>query len=66
MAFQLKLLLAYVVAHYDIEPLDSRPINRIFGDAIVPSSTTKIKVRRRSRVSARRVSFAGDETVVQA
>ena len=47
-ASQLKLLFAYIVAHYDFEPLETRPLSKAFGDSILPSSTTKVKVRRRS------------------
>lgn len=45
-ALQLKLLVAYVVSHYDIERLDCRPLNRIIGTHIVPKPVT-VKVRRR-------------------
>lgn len=47
--WQLKLLFAYIVANYDFEPLGSRPANKVFGDSLIPSSTTKVKVRRRSK-----------------
>lgn len=45
-ALQLKLLLAYVVSHYDFEPLEHRPPNRTFGGHIIPRAVT-VKVRRR-------------------
>ena len=45
-AFQLKLLLAYIVSHYDFEPIENRPRNRTFGGHIVPQAVT-LKVRRR-------------------
>ena len=50
-AHQLKLLLAYIALNYDMQPLESRPPNRIFGDSIVPSSTATISVRRRKGMS---------------
>ena len=46
-ASQLKLLM-YIVAHYKFKPLETRPLNTVFGDSIVPSSTAIVKVRRRS------------------
>jgi hypothetical protein len=44
----LKLLIAYIVLHYDIKPLKHRPANLSFGDASIPPFSTKILVRRRS------------------
>lgn len=46
-AHQMKILLAYVVTHYDIEPLDHRPLNRVIGDSVIPPQNVSIKVRRR-------------------
>lgn len=46
----LKLMIAYIVLHYDIKPLDHRPENISFGDASIPSFTTTIMVRRRKAV----------------
>ncbi|KAJ6026922.1 uncharacterized protein N7446_004475 [Penicillium canescens] len=43
----LKLVLAYIVVHYDIQPLQERPLNHIWGEHPVPSPNTLIKVRRR-------------------
>lgn len=43
----LKLMVAYITLHYHIEPLAQRPKNFAFGDANIPSFTTKIRVRRR-------------------
>ncbi|KAL2126381.1 hypothetical protein VTI74DRAFT_1020 [Chaetomium olivicolor] len=43
----LKLIIAYIVLHYDIKPLGHRPANISFGDASIPSFSTKIVVRRR-------------------
>ncbi|KAL6716503.1 hypothetical protein ACLMJK_006070 [Lecanora helva] len=45
-ALELKLLLAYIVSHYDFEPLEYRPRNRTFGGHLIPPSVT-VKVRRR-------------------
>lgn len=45
-SLQLKLLIAYIISHYDIEPLATRPLHRIIGSHFVPPSIT-IKVRRR-------------------
>ena len=44
---QLKLMLAYVTMNYDIQYIAQRPLNRVFGDAIVPSDTATMTVRRR-------------------
>jgi cytochrome P450 len=46
-ANELKLLLAYVVLNYDIEPLAERPTGRWIGNAILPPMKATIKVRRR-------------------
>ncbi|PGH19456.1 hypothetical protein AJ80_03957 [Polytolypa hystricis UAMH7299] len=45
----LKLIIAYIAVHYDIKPLAHRPKNFSFGDASIPSFTTKIMVRRRKQ-----------------
>lgn len=47
----LKLMIAYIVLHYDIKPLNHRPENISFGDASIPSFTIKIMVRRREKCS---------------
>ena len=46
----LKLMLAYVVLNYDIQPIDERPAEMMLGDFIVPSRNTMIKVRRRELI----------------
>ena len=43
----LKLLVAYITLHYDIQPLEERPLNTVFGDTNIPSMSAKIRVRRR-------------------
>lgn len=50
-AHQLKLLLAYIALKYDMKPLAKRPLNRVFGDSLVPSQTATITVRRRKQIS---------------
>ena len=47
--WQLKLLFAYIFANYEFKPLGSRPENFVFGDSYLPSSSIKIRVRRRGR-----------------
>lgn len=44
-------MIAYIVLHYDIKPLNHRPENISFGDASIPSFTIKIMVRRREKCS---------------
>lgn len=46
-AHQLKLMLAYVTLNYDIQYIAQRPVNRVFGDSIIPSPTATMMVRRR-------------------
>ncbi|WEW56960.1 hypothetical protein PRK78_002419 [Emydomyces testavorans] len=46
----LKLLIAYIIMHYDVKPLARRLQNYSLGDASIPSFTTKIRVRRRNNV----------------
>ena len=48
-AAEIKVLLAYMTMHYDIEPLAKRPDNVNIGQAVVPSSTATIRVRRRKQ-----------------
>ncbi|KAI9375930.1 hypothetical protein BJX61DRAFT_492576 [Aspergillus egyptiacus] len=43
----IKLLLAYVTIHYDIQPLKERPLNQVLGDHVIPPRQTTILVRRR-------------------
>ena len=46
-ALEMKLLLAYMVMNYDIQPLKSRPPNVWFGSSSVPPMKATIKVRRK-------------------
>ena len=43
----LKLLMAYITLHYDIQPLDKRPPNTVFADTNIPNISATIRVRRR-------------------
>lgn len=43
----LKMLLAYMTMHYDIEYLSERPANFVLGPINVPPPAATIKVRRR-------------------
>ena len=45
-ALQLKLLVAYIITHYDIERIENRPLHRIIGSHFVPPSVN-VKVKRR-------------------
>lgn len=47
-AYELKLIIAYIAMHYDIQPFDSRPENARFSDFSVGSMHT-LKIRRRRR-----------------
>ncbi|XXG99759.1 L-threo-3-deoxy-hexylosonate aldolase [Hypoxylon texense] len=51
-ASELKLMLAYLVTHYDIERLDRRPANFWFGMNRIPPMKATIRVRRRRRRDA--------------
>ena len=44
-ALQLKLLVAYIISHYDIERIEQRPMHRIIGSHFVPPAIS-VKVRR--------------------
>ena len=46
-AHQLKLMLAYVTINYDIQHKAQRPSNYVLRDAIIPSDTATMIVRRR-------------------
>lgn len=46
-ALELKMLLAYMVMNYEIEPLPTRPPNKWFGQTLIPPMKATIKVRRR-------------------
>ncbi|MCJ1475959.1 hypothetical protein MMC13_004623 [Lambiella insularis] len=46
-AAEMKLMLAYMVLNYDIEPLAERPPGEWLGDTILPPRKAKIWVRRR-------------------
>lgn len=43
----LKMLLAYMLMHYDIEYLPTRPANFVLGPINVPPPGATIKVRRK-------------------
>ncbi|KAI6089470.1 cytochrome P450 [Hypoxylon rubiginosum] len=44
---ELKLMLAYIITHYNIEPLEQRPSNFWFGMNRIPPMKATIRVRRR-------------------
>ena len=46
-ALELKMLLAYMVMNYEVEPLVTRPPNKWFGQNNLPPMKATIKVRRR-------------------
>lgn len=46
-ALELKLLLAYMVMNYEVEPLAARPPNQWFGQSNLPPMRASIRVRRR-------------------
>lgn len=46
-ANQMKLMLAYTSMNYEIQHMAHRPVNWILGDAIIPSETATMMVRRR-------------------
>jgi hypothetical protein len=43
----LKLMVAYIVMNYDVEPIPVRPLNSELVGSVVPSRTATLKVRRR-------------------
>ncbi|CAK4033384.1 P450 monooxygenase [Lecanosticta acicola] len=45
---ELKMVLAYMVMNYDIEPLPGRPASTLFGMTLVPPMKAKIRVKRRA------------------
>ena len=48
-ATTMKLILAYIVIHYDIERLDTRPENEGLAEGIIPPPKATLRVRRRAR-----------------
>ena len=52
-AFEMKLILAYIVMNYEIEPLKERPPNTWFGQNIFPSTKATIRVRRKEGTTGR-------------
>lgn len=46
-AAELKLMLAYIASHYDVEPIADRPANEWIVDAVIPPTRATIRVRRR-------------------
>ena len=46
-ALELKMLLAYMVMNYDVEPLKTRPPNIWFGQNNLPPMKAKIRIRRK-------------------
>ncbi|KAF1808680.1 cytochrome P450 [Eremomyces bilateralis CBS 781.70] len=47
-AYELKLLLAYIAMHYEMEPPTERPKNTWFGTSVLPPMDATIRVRRRN------------------
>lgn len=42
-----KMVLGYLLMHYDLEPLKERPRFVEFGEAVVPSGKIEVRIRRR-------------------
>lgn len=47
-AHELKMIIAYLLANYDIKPLDEKPKSLWIGQTIIPPLSVKVQVRRRS------------------
>ena len=52
-SLEMKLLLAYVVMNYEVEPLKTRPPNTWFGPTSLPPMKATIKVRRKEGTAGR-------------
>jgi cytochrome P450 len=48
-ANQLKIALAHIALHYEIEPIDERPVNKWLFGHIAPPLVEKLRVRRRKQ-----------------
>ena len=46
----LKMTLAYISMHYDVQGTGQPPPTRVLGDAALPPMSATIKVRRRRKV----------------
>ncbi|EPE03241.1 cytochrome p450 [Ophiostoma piceae UAMH 11346] len=46
-AHELKMIIAYLFANYDIKPLDEKPKSLWIGQTIIPPISAKVQVRRR-------------------
>ena len=60
-AAELKLLLAYILMFYDFEMLPERPADKWVGIIRIPSSSAKIRVRRRKAEAVPDFSWAATE-----
>ena len=44
---EIKMMLAFILMNYDVEPFEKRPENKVFGSVVVPPMKSTIRVRRR-------------------
>ncbi|KAL9111005.1 MAG: hypothetical protein Q9187_007982 [Circinaria calcarea] len=51
-AAELKLMLAYMVLHYDIKPTKEKPASLWFGETVIPSLKATISMQRRKLTAA--------------
>ena len=51
-AAQLKLMVAYMVLHYDIKPISEKPKGQWFGETVLPPLKAKLSMRRRKSTAA--------------
>lgn len=49
-AHEMKLLLAHLVQHYDVEELPKRPVQQTVMETKLPSNSATIRVRRRAQI----------------
>ena len=47
-SLEMKLLLAYMVTNYEVQPLENRPLNVWYGSTSIPSANATVKVRRKA------------------
>lgn len=49
-SYEMKLMLAHLIQHYDVDLMAERPANQVIMEVMLPSESTQIRVRRKIRV----------------
>lgn len=64
-SLEMKLLLAYMLMNFEVQPLENRPLNVWYGSTSIPSAKATVKVRRKADTGKMRNADACNDEVIR-